>query len=227
MGELAASVAHELNNPLATVSLRVEMLQAQILADDPKQQVLTIVAQEIDRMSTLVANLLQFSRRSTPQRSTLALQEEIAKSLELLSYHLRNHHITVEQDFTDTVPPIQADRQQLRQMLLNLFTNAVDAMPQGGTLTIRMYGVEQHVVIEIIDMGVGITPEDLPKMMDPFFTTKPEGRGTGLGLPICRRIVQDHRGTLEIFSAGPGKGTTVRLTFPCKDDVNAESLRES
>jgi signal transduction histidine kinase len=141
---------------------------------------------------------------------------------------------------------VQADRQKLRQLFLNLFTNASDAMPQGGTLTIRV-GREAwasgdrmgealapphphtpaQVFIEVADTGMGIAPEDLPKVTEPFFTTKPEGKGTGLGLAICRRIVQEHNGTFEIASAGPGQGTTVRLTLPSKNESNGAFLREA
>ena len=123
---------------------------------------------------------------------------------------------------------IQADRQQLRQLFLNLFTNASDAMPEGGTLTIRV-GVEgkQVVIIEINDTGLGIAPEDLPKVLEPFFTTKPEGKGTGLGLAICRRVVQEHGGTLDIASAGSGQGATVRVVLLAKNNSNGAFLKET
>jgi signal transduction histidine kinase len=206
------------------VSLRVESLLMQVPADDPNRRALKIIEEEVERMGTLVAKLLQFSRRSSQQVSTLDVCEEITKTLELMQYHLRNHRISVGQDFASEVPMIQVDRQQLRQLFLNLFTNASDAMPQGGTLTIRVGVAEQQVVIEVADTGVGIAPEDLPQVMEPFFTTKPEGQGTGLGLAICRRIVQEHSGTLDIASDGPGKGTTVRITLPDKNGANAAAL---
>lgn len=225
MGELAASIAHELNNPLATVSLRVEDLLTETLADDPKRRALEVIDQEVERMGMLVSNLLQFSRRGQPQISTLEVQDEIVKTLELVHYLLRQRRIGVVQDFAPDVPMIQADRQQLRQLFLNLFTNASDAMPDGGTLTIRVGAEEQQVVIEINDTGVGIAPEDLPKVLEPFFTTKPEGKGTGLGLAICRRVVQEHGGAIDIRSEGiPGKGTTVRLTLPSQAGLNGSYL---
>ncbi|MBI5590730.1 MAG: response regulator [Deltaproteobacteria bacterium] len=222
MGELAASIAHELNNPMATVCLRIEALQSQILPDDPKQQTLNIIEQELDRMANLVANLLQFSRRSHQQISTIDVCEEIEKTLELIHYHLRNHRITVVREFSPDVPAIHADRQQLRQLFLNLCTNASDAMPQGGTLTLRVVKAA-GVHIEVRDTGEGISPENLQKVMDPFFTTKPEGKGTGLGLPICRRIAQEHGGEFEITSE-VGLGTTVRISFPLKHGMNGKCL---
>jgi PAS domain S-box-containing protein len=218
MGELAASIAHELNNPLATVALRTESLMMQLREDEPKRRALEIVAQEVDRMASLVNNLLQFSRRSHRQVSTVDVCDEIANSVDFVSFHLRSHRIEVVRDSVAALPTIQADRQQLRQLFLNLLTNASDAMPHGGTLTLTARSgtnesEEGAVVIEFADTGEGIAPADLEKIWDPFFTTKPEGRGTGLGLGICRRIIEEHGGTIAIESE-IGKGTIVRIVFP-------------
>ena len=229
MGELASSIAHELNNPLATVSLRVESLIAKATGDDLSLRELEIIDKEVERMGNLVTNLLQFSRRSQQQISTVNVCDEIEKTLELIHYHLRKHNIAVAREFEPEGPIIHADRQQLRQLLLNLFTNASDAMPEGGTLTIRMTRrpEERQICIEITDTGVGIPPEILPKIMEPFFTTKPEGKGTGLGLAICRRIAQAHNGTLNITSdVGPGNGTRVCITLPFSNGHNTASLRD-
>lgn len=228
MGELAASIAHELNNPLSTVTLRVESLLMQAPTDDPKRNVLEVIAQEVERMGALVANLLQFTR-TTPQISTLDVRDEIDKTLDLIHYHLRKHGIHVVREFAPDAPMIRADRQHLRQLFLNLLTNASDAMPQGGTLTIRVAASQkdsQQLVTEVADTGLGIPPELLPKVTEPFVTTKPEGKGTGLGLAICQRIVQEHHGTLEIFSTGiPGHGTTVRIVLPVANGKNRAYLQ--
>lgn len=225
MGELAASIAHELNNPLATVSLRIEMLMMGMPEDDPNQQVLQVIENEVDRMAKLVANLLQFSRRNTPQGSTLDIREEIESSLELIQYHLKKQAITVVLDFPSDLPLIQADRQHLRQLFLNLFTNAADAMQGSGTLTIRVHHNEK-VQIEVIDTGVGIEPGHLAKVMEPFFTTKPQNKGTGLGLPICQRIAREHGGELKLASE-PGRGTTVLVTLPIQSKLNGTMIQES
>jgi PAS domain S-box-containing protein len=229
VGELAASIAHELNNPLATVSLRVESLLAQVPKHDPKRRALEVIDQEVERMGHLVANLLQFSRRNQPQISTVNVREEIIHTLDLISHHLRNRRIRVVREFAPDVPMMHADRELLRQLFLNLLTNASDAMPQDGTLTVRAAaGVLESgapgVVMEFIDTGVGIAPADLPKVLEPFFTTKPEGQGTGLGLPICRRIVQGHHGTFNIVS-DVGQGTTVRIVLPITDRTNSAHLQ--
>ncbi len=218
MGELAASVAHELNNPLATLALHAESLLDRLPGDDPKRRAVEVIDQEVERMASLVSNLLLFSRRSHQQISTININEELESSLEFIHYHLRSHRIIIATDFANDLPSVQADRQQLRQVFLNLLTNASDAMPEGGTLTIRARrGVlgsgASALVIEFSDTGLGIEPEDLPKLWEPFFTTKPEGKGTGLGLLICRRTVEEHLGTIDIESV-PGKGTTVRIILP-------------
>ncbi|MEO8434786.1 MAG: ATP-binding protein [Pyrinomonadaceae bacterium] len=222
MGELAASVAHELNNPLATVALRVESAMEDLGEDDPQRQPLEIISQEVERMAKLVRTLLQFSRRSYRQISTVDIPKELSNSLDLIEFYLRSRQVEVVRDFAGNVPHIYADRQLLHQVFLNLITNASDAMPDGGTLTIRTFrGILETdrpaVVVEFIDTGTGVQTGDLPKLWEPFFTTKPEGKGTGLGLAICRRTVEEHRGTIAIKSL-PGRGTTVRITLPTTEE---------
>jgi two-component system, LuxR family, sensor kinase FixL len=234
MGEIAASVAHELNNPLATVSLRVESMLDDLAADAPHRRSLEIVDAEVDRMARLVARLLEFSRRVEPQSVRLDLPAEVSYALELMQNYLIMRGVAALTDFGPGPFTVLADRQQIRQVLLNLFTNAVDAMPDGGTLTIRIRQIEsastnesqdqrqagtattakrQAVAVDVCDTGIGIARELLPQIFEAFFTTKSEGKGTGLGLAICRRAVQEHNGTLAIDSE-PGRGTTVRLTLP-------------
>lgn len=229
VGELAASIAHELNNPLATVSLRVESALARTAAGDPRRRALEIIDQETRRMGHLVTNLLQFCRHGPGQSSTVNVPEEMTKAVELVHHHLRKRLIEVTQEFAPDTPTIFADRQKLRQVFLNLLTNASDAMPEGGTLTLRIAPSaldegQPAVVIEFADTGVGIPADHLEKAMEPFFTTKEEGKGTGLGLAICRRIVQEHQGTIRLRSE-VGRGTTVRVTLPVRPGANARQLR--
>lgn len=179
-------------------------------------------------MGNLVANLLQFSRRSQEGSSTVDVRQELAKAVELIHHLLRKRLINVVQELAPDTPIIYADRQKLRQVFLNLLTNASDAMPQGGTLTLRSTATtlesgKPGVLLEFIDTGVGIPEEHLEKVTDPFFTTKEEGKGTGLGLAICRRIVQEHHGTLRITSE-VGKGTTVSILLPVKNGTNVQRL---
>lgn len=228
VGELAASIAHELNNPLAIVSLRIDSLLSETEEGDPKHRALAIVDQEVDRMGKLVRNLLQFSRRGVPQISTIAVRDEITNTLELLHSYLHNRNIKVVLEFSQEVQTIQADRQQLRQLFLNIVTNAADAMSNGGILAIRLAprrlsAKTPGVALEFVDNGIGILPHDLAKVTEPFFSTKPEGKGTGLGLAICKRIVQEHRGDFVITSEA-GKGTKVLITLPASSSKGDSEL---
>jgi PAS domain S-box-containing protein len=230
VGELAASIAHELNNPLATVSLRVEAVLSRTPSDDARRRPLEIIQQETKRMADLVANLLQFSRRHRDECSTVELRQELAKAVELVQHFLRKRKVTVLQELAPETPIIYADRQKLRQVFLNLLTNAGDAMPAGGTLTLRtapasLENDKPAVRIQFVDTGVGIAGAHLEKVMEPFFTTKEEGKGTGLGLAICRRVVQEHYGTIEVVSQ-LGQGTIVSLVLPVRMGANVELLRD-
>jgi PAS domain S-box-containing protein len=218
VGELAAGLAHELNNPLGTVSLRLEGVLARTPLGDPRRKALEVIEKEVARMAGLVANLLRFSRAGRDQVSAVDVCEEITNTIALVAHTLRKAQIRVEPDFVPGVPPIHADRQQLQQVFLHLFTNAADAMPRGGRLVprVRTGGLPDStpaVVIEVSDTGVGIPAALLPRVFDPFFTTKEEGKGTGLGLAICKRIIDQHRGTVAVESE-LGRGTTLRVTLP-------------
>jgi PAS domain S-box-containing protein len=228
MGELAASVAHELNNPLATVSLRAETLMEQLAHDEQKQRSLRIIISEVERMANLVTNLLQFTRRNYRQISTIDVREELTRSIDLISYYLRNRKIQVVREFDESLAPIHADRQQLRQVFLNLMTNAVDAMPEGGVLTVRVHDQSDSskVLVEFADTGRGISAVNLKKVWEPFFTSKAEGKGTGLGLSICSRIVEEHGGTIALESE-VGKGTTVRLALPAANGAVVEKTERT
>lgn len=226
MGELAASIAHELNNPLGIVSLRIEHLLEQLDDDDPKRKALDIVVGEVDRMSDLVSNLLQFSRKQAHQVSTLDIAQELDYTIELIHYHLRKRNIEVDKDYQIDVPSVQVDRQGLRQVILNVLTNASDAMPEGGRIRIALSNDNDNVYIDITDSGVGISEENLSKVMESFFTTKPVGMGTGLGLAICRRIIDTHQGELDITSAGVGQGTSVKIRLPIHSNLNGNHIKD-
>jgi nitrogen fixation negative regulator NifL len=225
MGELAASVAHELNNPLATIALRTELLVTHLPPESSSHASAEVILNEVDRMATLVDNLLQFSRRGHRQVSSVRVTEEISTSVDFIHYYLHNRSVTVERRFGAGLPMIHADRQQLRQVFLNLLTNAADAMSGGGKLILTadkaMIDGQAWVQVQFIDQGVGIAPEHLDRIWESFFTTKPEGKGTGLGLAICRRILEEHGGTIEILSE-LNSGTTVRVRFPATYEVSPD-----
>lgn len=229
VGELAASIVHELNNPLATVALRIEYALARTPLDDPRRRALEVVAQETKRMGDLVANLLQFCHSRQEAISTVDVGAELVRSIELIEHHFRKNRIKVELRLAEDTPVVLADRQQLRQVYLNLLTNAGDSMPKGGTLVLTTSAAalpdgRRAARIEFSDSGVGIAHELLDKVTEPFFTTKEEGKGTGLGLAICRRIVTEHEGTLEIAST-LAVGTTVRVVLPAAGDQGGGRAR--
>jgi signal transduction histidine kinase len=216
LGELTASVAHELNNPLQTVSVRIESLSGKFSGDPGVLKALSVIEGELERMARLVRSLLQLSRKGEQRIETVDAAEELEKTHELLRGHLKKYGIETKRDFPSDRPLIRVDPEQLRQAFLNLLTNACDAMPTGGILTLRVRGGAK-VTIDIVDTGTGIAAEDLPRVMETFFTTKPPGKGTGLGLPICRRIVEAHGGEISIESE-QGRGTTVRIALPAEGE---------
>jgi PAS domain S-box-containing protein len=229
VGELAASIAHEVNNPLGTVSVRIESVLSRTPPEDPRRRALEIIEQEAKRMADLVTNLLQFARRGAEQISSVDVPQELAKAVDLIRHHLRKRQIAVTQEFAADTPTVYADRQKLRQLFLNLLTNASDAMPQGGTLTVacRPAATEAGapgVQIDIADTGGGIPAEHLERVFEPFFTTKEEGKGTGLGLAICRRVVEEHLGVIRISSEA-GRGTTVWIVLPVTRGANVNCVR--
>ena len=217
MGEMVASIGHGLNNPLATISLRLEAILAQLPAGHTLRRPLEVVQQEAERMAALVASLSQLGQRGQPQLTAVDVRDELAQALELMHYQLEQRQIKVSSQFDPHTPPVEADRTQLRQVFLNLLSNAAEAMPNGGRLAIRAggspAGAPPAVIVEVADSGEGISPENLARVWEPFFTTKPDGQGTGLGLSICRHILEEHGASIELDSA-PGQGTTARLRLP-------------
>lgn len=216
IGLLAAGVAHEVNTPLTGVSSYTQMLLQMIPQTDPKHKILQKIQKQTERAANIVSNLLNFAR-STKNGQTEFAEVEINRILEdtlqLLEPQLRKSHIEVIRNYKADLPKILGNAGKLQQVFTNLVLNAIDAMPSGGTLTLKTDCNEEAVFIEIADTGVGIDEKNLGKIYDPFFTTKPIGSGTGLGLAVTYGIVQEHSGKIEV-SSQVGKGTTFRLEFP-------------
>jgi len=234
LGRLAAGLAHELNNPLNTIAGFVEALQQRSQAEtllaskefEDFPRFLRMVQGEVDRAASIVRRLLDFARQREPSFALVDLGRLISEAVSLVDRQavLVNKRILVQ-----SLPRpvrVKADAQMLQQLLLNLLTNALDALEGAGEVRIAVSTVArgrgaqgQHEIVQIsvADNGCGIPPENLPKVFDPFFTTKEVGKGTGLGLPICQSIVEQHGGTMEVKSEGIGKGTTVTVTLPLDD----------
>ncbi|MBI3950841.1 MAG: hypothetical protein HY314_10360 [Acidobacteria bacterium] len=219
VGELAGGVAHEINNPTTTILSRASYLLGSAEKKDysPSDcEDLRAIVQQAQRIAKITSNLLTFSRQHGFEVHRVQINELIEKSLALVDYRLSNNQITIRQSVDAELPPILGDANRLIEVFVNLLNNAIDAMPEGGTLTIQtehLFREEEAVCVEIIDTGVGIPEGDLQKIFDPFFTTKPPGKGTGLGLAISHGIIKDHKGRIEIDSQ-VGVGTTVVITFP-------------
>jgi PAS domain S-box-containing protein len=229
LGELAASVAHQLNNPLALLSLRLEQLRARAAPGAPEGEWLAEMEAASERMGQLVANLLNDDDRRVRQITTLDLCEEAGRALEFVRFPMSLRNVTCALECAEGVPSLRGDRQDLRQVLMHLFNNAGEAMPEGGTLTVRVQAAElggqAAVAVEVADTGMGIAPEDLPRVWDTFYSTRPSRSGAGLGLPVSRRLVAEHGGTIELSST-VGQGTTARIVLPVRPGQPADLLPE-
>lgn len=221
IGQLAAGVMHEINNPLATISACVAAIQglwpeARRPGGSTVEEYLEIIDAEVDRCTRIVDGLLDFSRPKGTSKAPVALNALVENTLFLLKHHRRFKRLSLVRELEPDLPPALGNQEQLTQVLMALMLNALDAMDGGGRLTLRT-GRNGHrpgeVVVEVIDTGHGIPSADQSKIFEPFYTTKPPGRGTGLGLSICYGIVEDHRGRIEVDSA-PGRGAVFRVYLP-------------
>jgi two-component system NtrC family sensor kinase len=214
LGQLAAGVAHELNNPLATVLLYSDILLRECPPEDPKRADLEMIVAETKRCKGIVGALLDFARQNQVDAQPTDLNALIRNMAEVQQRQATYAGIAVVTDLDPNLPKIEADPAQLQEVLVNLMSNGVDAMPEGGTLTLRTRnGPIGMVTIEVADSGTGIPPEHLSKLFTPFFSTKPVGKGTGLGLAIVYGIVKMHRGQINVRSQ-PGQGATFAIQLP-------------
>ena len=226
VGRLAAGVVHEINNPLATIAACAEALEQRIeegafeaseSADDLAEY-LGLIKNEAFRCKTITTDLLDFSRVRASDRTPVDLGEIVRSAANLISHQKRGSNITQRIKIEANLPPVSADGGQLQQAVIALATNAVDAMPEGGQLTFRVFSKGRRLVVDVEDTGLGISQENMPKIFEPFFTTKDVGKGTGLGLSVCYGIISEHGGRISVRS-NIGKGTTFSIFLPA---VNGE-----
>lgn len=218
LGQLSAGVAHEIRNPLAAVNLNLQILKRNIDDNAVESDYVNTALQGVERISRIVEVTLNFSRPAMPDIQSLNINTLIPSTLELVSSVLKRKEITVELQLDDDLPAVAADSKQLQQVLINLITNASDAIKTKGSIIIKSYteasvkrGDGEYIVVSISDNGVGIPPEDLSKIFNPFFTRKADG--TGLGLPITQRILHQHGGIIDVESSF-GNGTTFYVKLP-------------
>jgi signal transduction histidine kinase len=220
-GRLAAGVAHELNNPLATIAGCAESLLERARDVEPGRLeelgdfrgYLATIEEEAYRCKEITGTLLQFVRDPGRRREPTDVNPLVARSVELLAHQSRFTGSTIVTELDPDVREVRANEGQLRQVMLGIAANALEAMEGRGKLTIRTKHTGEEVVIEFADEGPGIPDDVLPRIFDPFFTTKAPAQGTGLGLAIAQGIVADHGGRIEVATK-PGAGATFRVVLP-------------
>jgi PAS domain S-box-containing protein len=226
LGEVTASMAHEFNNPLGIIMGFVEDMLSDTAPNDPNYRALQIIDEESKRCRQIVRDLMEYARPRATEFCSTSIADAVEKTLQLVENRLYKQKVTVEKNLEANLPRIQADSPQLEQVLVNLYLNAIDAMPDGGKLMIEARrvqadGATPFMLITIADTGFGIAATDFPKIFQPFFTAK-KRRGMGLGLPVCQRIVNNHGGRIEVESElGQGAAFKIYLPFQQADDVKS------
>jgi two-component system NtrC family sensor kinase len=219
-GTFASGVAHEVNNPLASISSLVQALLSDE-ADQDRRTALSTILSQITRIATTLKDLVNFARSAPAERKPLDLNDMISETLRLVAYNKRFGGIRIEPALNSGLSPAYADVNGIQQVLLNLLFNAADAIEgEGGVIQVITENRRApqadgaaRVVMRVVDNGRGIAPENLERVFDPFFTTKPAGSGVGLGLSICQRIVLTNQGTIRVESES-GEGTAVTICLP-------------
>ena len=211
-GKMAASFAHEIRNPLSSMRMVAQMLlRKQEPSEEKHQQSVTHILEEIERIDVIVKGLMDFARPASLELAPHNLNSALQAVLNLMEANLSHHQIALTKKFDVHLPTIRFDLDKFKQAFMNIVLNAMDAMPEGGTLTILTLHDSDAIRIDVVDTGVGIAPEDMNRLFEPFFTTK--SQGTGLGLANAKRVFEEHGGDIQINSV-VGSGTTVSLRIP-------------
>ncbi len=213
MGRLTSQIAHELNNPLYGIMNTLELLKTEIPTDNKRRKILDMALSETLRLSDLLRKMLSFSKPDQEERHPVDINSVLDEILLLHEKQLKENDIHIASTFAEGLCLVNASKNQLRQVFLNMVANARDAMPTGGTLSVVTGGDADRIYVEVSDTGTGIREEHLDKIFDSFFTTKGEIKGVGLGLSVCYGFIKDHGGDIEVKSQ-VGEGTTFTITLP-------------
>lgn len=215
IGRLSASIAHEFNNPMQGIVTVLNGIAKRVPLEDEDMALARSAIDECKRIKSLIRNLQDFNRPTSGKKELMNLRKAIDTLLLLCKKDCNHRNITVITEYGEDTPYVMAISDQIKQVILNLLSNASDACPNGGTIYISTRPKGNAALVQIRDTGIGITPENLDRIYEPFFTTKPEVKGTGLGLSVSYGIIKQHNGRLDVESE-PGKGTTFTITLPIK-----------
>ncbi|HHN65644.1 MAG TPA: sensor histidine kinase [Nitrospirae bacterium] len=217
LGKMTADVAHEIRNPLSAIGGFAKRLKKRLSSGTKEMDYAEIIVEEVGRLERILKDVLNFSREARYHLRYTNINNVVRDSVKYFQDMMKERSIVLEEELADELPEILVDRDQVIQVFNNLITNAIDAMPEGGTLTISTRTDTEHnvsfVVVDIVDTGHGIPEEKIDRVFEPFFTTKEIGHGTGLGLSICKKIMDEHRGRIKVCSI-KGTGTSFSLYFP-------------
>jgi PAS domain S-box-containing protein len=211
-GTLASGLAHEIGTPMNVILGRAEYMMSRA-TDEPSKRGLHTIVSQVERITKLIQQLLNVTRRRPVELRAFDLRQAIHGTVELFREHAARYRTVLELACAEDCPSVLADPDQLSQVLINLITNAIHAMPDGGNIRISLRSVDGKAVLSVADTGQGIAPDHLPKIFDAFFTTKETGKGTGLGLSVVKRIIEEHQGSIAVDSK-PGRGTTFTVHLP-------------
>ena len=217
VGQLAAGLAHELRNPLWSVNGAVGILQRNAHLEPKHQKCLEIISKETQRLNRLLTDFLDFARPRPPKYQSISVDKLLDSVIQLAAHGVGRGAVQLRNETPPALPPLQGDPEMIKQMLLNLVINAIQAMPDGGEVALSAEIQQEHILIRVQDQGCGIPAEIKDKIFDPFFTTK-DG-GTGLGLAVSHQIVEQHGGILKV-EANPGRGMTFSVLFPVHHEVS-------
>jgi signal transduction histidine kinase len=227
LGRLTADVAHEIRNPLTSIGGFARRLDKRLTKGSREKEYAEVVVSEVDRLERILRDVLTFSREAKFDMEYQTVNGTVKEALQTFVNMCKDQSIRLEEKLDESLPEVLIDKDQVRQAMNNLMSNAIDAMSKGGTLTVRTYEEEMHkvdyVVLEVADTGQGLPAEALNFIFEPFYTTKEIGAGTGLGLSICKKIIDEHNGLIFVNSE-IGKGTAFRMFFPHQNRENGSKI---